>query len=83
MADDLTEQTRITGTMHADGGFTTGDPNNPTMIPTEALALAAKQTTLGGSQQMPAMADLTAAPTQENFNALLAALRTAGLMKDS
>lgn len=34
----------------------------------------------GGVLQMPAIADLTAAPTQDDFNNLLAALRTAGLL---
>lgn len=34
----------------------------------------------GGVLQMPAIADLTAAPTMENFNNLLAALRTAGML---
>lgn len=34
----------------------------------------------GGVLQMSAIADLTAAPTMENFNNLLAALRTAGML---
>lgn len=34
----------------------------------------------GGVLQMPAIADLTTAPTQQDFNNLLAALRTAGLL---
>nr|DAD70854.1 MAG TPA: Head fiber protein [Siphoviridae sp. ctvok7] len=34
----------------------------------------------GGVLQMAAIADLTAAPTQQDFNNLLAALRTAGLL---
>lgn len=34
----------------------------------------------GGVLQMPAIADLTAAPTQQDFNNLLAALRTAGML---
>lgn len=34
----------------------------------------------GGVIMQPAIADLTAAPTQENFNALLAALRAAGVL---
>ena len=37
----------------------------------------------GGVLQMPAIADLTAAPTQQDFNNLLAALRTAGLLANS
>lgn len=34
----------------------------------------------GGVLQMPAIADLSAAPTMEDFNNLLAALRTAGML---
>lgn len=34
----------------------------------------------GGVLQMAAIADLAAAPTQEDFNGLLEALRTAGMM---
>ena len=34
----------------------------------------------GGVLQMPAIADLTAAPTQQDFNNLLTALRTAGML---
>lgn len=37
----------------------------------------------GGVLQMAAIADLTAAPTQQDFNNLLAALRTAGLLENS
>lgn len=37
----------------------------------------------GGVLQMPAIADLTAAPTQQDFNNLLAALRTAGMLANS
>lgn len=37
----------------------------------------------GGVLQMPAIADLAAAPTMENFNNLLAALRTAGMLASS
>jgi hypothetical protein len=41
---------------------------------------AASTTALGGVKQMAAMADLSAAPTMEDFNTLLAALRTAGML---
>lgn len=37
-------------------------------------------TSRAGVLQQPAIADLTAAPTQANFNALLAALRAAGVI---
>ena len=37
----------------------------------------------GGVLQMAAIADLTAAPTQQDFNNLLAALRTAGMLENS
>lgn len=37
----------------------------------------------GGVLQMAAIADLSAAPTQQDFNNLLAALRTAGLLANS
>ena len=37
----------------------------------------------GGVLQMTAIADLTAAPTQQDFNNLLAALRTAGMLANS
>lgn len=37
-------------------------------------------TARAGVLQQPAIADLTAAPTQANFNALLAALRAAGVI---
>ena len=35
----------------------------------------------GGALQMAAIADLSAAPTQQDFNNLLAALRTAGMLR--
>jgi hypothetical protein len=86
MAQAPDGQTRFVGTVHCDGGFTFGDPTNPTPV----LSDPTGTTTIGDPDQgfalpvcfkpMPAMADLTAAPTQENFNALLAALRAAGLM---
>lgn len=43
----------------------------------------ATTSTRGGVLQMAAIADLTAAPTMEDFNNLLAALRTAGMLASS
>jgi hypothetical protein len=83
MAQAPDGQTRFVGTVHCDGGFTFGDPTNPTFVtgtqgdPDQGFATSDG---LVAVRQMPAMADLTAAPSQENFNALLAALRAAGLM---
>lgn len=37
----------------------------------------------GGVLQMDAIADLSTAPTQQDFNNLLAALRTAGMLANS
>ena len=44
---------------------------------------AATTGALGGVKQMAAITDLTAAPTMEDFNNLLAALRTAGMLATS
>lgn len=44
---------------------------------------AATTGALGGVKQMAAITDLTAAPTMEDFNNLLAALRTAGMLAQS
>jgi hypothetical protein len=41
---------------------------------------APSPTARAGVLQQPAIPDLTAAPTQANFNALLAALRAAGVI---
>lgn len=43
----------------------------------------ATTSTKGGVLQMAAITDLTAAPTMEDFNSLLAALRTAGMLATS
>lgn len=43
----------------------------------------ATTSTRGGVLQMAAITDLTAAPTMEDFNSLLAALRTAGMLATS
>jgi len=51
---------------------------------TDSTAMAGNKkptaTQRGGVTLQPAIADLTAAPTKENFNALLAALRAAGVI---
>lgn len=44
---------------------------------------AASTKEMGGVKQMEAIADLTAAPTQDDFNKLLASLRTAGMLAES
>ena len=53
------------------------DGTTPAFIP------AATTAKVGGVMQMEAIADLTAAPTQQDFNNLLAALRTAGMLANS
>lgn len=53
------------------------DGTTPAYIP------AATTVKTGGVLQMAAIADLTAAPTMEDFNNLLAALRTAGMLAQS
>ena len=45
--------------------------------------MPAASTTIGGVKQMAAITDLSAAPTMEDFNNLLAALRTAGMLATS
>lgn len=44
---------------------------------------AATTAKLGGVKQMAAIADIGAEPTQSDFNNLLAALRTAGMLANS
>lgn len=72
--------TRYTDEIHSDVGFTVGDPDNPT--PVGPLAAATK-TVIGGVLEMPLTPNLTAAPTQTDFNNLLAALRAAGMMSST
>lgn len=48
-----------------------------------AAQLPAAGTAIGGVKQMTAIPDLSAAPTQQDFNNLLAALRTAGMLANS
>ena len=47
--------------------------------PTYTLPAATPEA-LGGVKQAPAIPDIGAAPTQQDFNGLLAALRTAGIL---
>ena len=49
----------------------------------DAVLTAATTEALGAVKQMAAIADLSAAPTQEDFNGLLAKLKAAGLMASS
>lgn len=50
-------------------------------LPIDLKRLPAATTTIAGTvKQAAAVADVTNAPTAEEFNALLAALRTAGIM---
>lgn len=46
----------------------------------DAVLTAATTEALGAVKQMAAIADLSAAPTQEDFNGLLAKMRTAGML---
>lgn len=46
----------------------------------DAVLTAATTEALGAVKQMAAISDLSAAPTQEDFNGLLAKLRTAGML---
>lgn len=54
-----------------------GDPGESYVLP------AAQTDALGGVKQAAAVADAAAAPTQEEFNALLASLRAAGILAAS
>ena len=52
--------------------------------PGEAYTLpAAKTNVLGGVKQAAAVPDAAAAPTKEEFNALLASLRSAGILANA
>lgn len=59
----------------------------PTIGTTGTTAMAGNKaptaTQRGGVLQQAAIADVSAAPTQQNFNAVLAALRAAGLLASS
>ena len=46
----------------------------------DAVLTAATTEALGAVKQMAAIADLSAAPTQEDFNGLLAKMHTAGML---
>lgn len=53
----------------------------PTTVPSQSdVPVAATTSTAGTVKQMTAIADLTAAPTQADFNGLLAKLRAAGVL---
>lgn len=54
-----------------------GDPGEAYTLP------AAKTNVLGGVKQAAAVADAAAAPTKEEFNALLASLRSAGILANA
>lgn len=57
-------------------------PQGPQGEPGATYTLPAATTeTLGGVKMAGGVSDLSAAPTQEEFNALLASLRTAGIMQ--
>lgn len=64
------------GQKGAASGVASLDAN--TKVP--AAQIPAASTTIGGVKQMSAIADLSATPTMEDFNNLLAALRTAGML---
>ena len=54
-----------------------GDPGETYTLP------AAKTNALGGVKQAAAVPDAAAAPTKEEFNALLASLRSAGILANA
>lgn len=54
-----------------------GDPGEAYTLP------AAKTNVLGGVKQAAAVADAAVAPTKEEFNALLASLRAAGILANA
>ena len=54
-----------------------GDPGEAYTLP------AAKTNALGGVKQAAAVPDAAAAPTKEEFNALLASLRAAGILANA
>lgn len=57
-------------------------PQGPQGEPGATYTLPAATTeTLGGVKMAGAVSDVSAAPTQEEFNALLASLRTAGIVQ--
>lgn len=69
----------ITTTKLADGAVTAAKIA-PGVIPTAYVLPAASSAALGGVRQGSAIADLSAAPTQADFNGLLAVLRATGLI---
>lgn len=61
----------------------TADWGSITNKPAAFPPVAAGADTVGGVKQMAAITDLTAAPTEADFNGLLSALRTAGILAAS
>lgn len=63
-----------------------GDPAGPlgegSQLPASQIP-AATQADIGGVKQMAPISDLSDAPTQQDFNNLLAALRDAGILATS
>ncbi len=76
----VTETRFADAPVHSDNGFTTGDPDNPTPV---GPLVPATTTTIGGVMQMAHIANIGAAPSQADFNGLLAALTAAGIMAAS
>ena len=69
----------ITTAKLADGAVTAAKIA-PGVIPTAYVLPAASSAALGGVKQGSAISDLSAAPTQADFNNLLAVLRATGLI---
>lgn len=77
----MVEQTRVTSSFHADQGFTTGDPANPTPV---GPLVPATPSVLGGVLEGAAVANATnTTDVITNFNALLASLRASGAIATS
>lgn len=70
------EQAKLLAVLVASGGLQIGTTSTTAMAGNRAPT----STIRGGVLQQPTFADIGAAPTQANFNALLAALRTAGVL---
>ncbi|MBB4017372.1 hypothetical protein GGR16_002401 [Chelatococcus caeni] len=80
----LDEEGKLDAEQFGFGGI--GDPAGPLdeggQMPASQIP-AATQTDAGGVRQMAPIADLSDAPTQQDFNDLLAALRDAGILATS
>jgi hypothetical protein len=80
-ADTAGMQTQMGGTSTGKLLFTSDNPEDACdAIQAISRTVAPTNAQRGGVLQQAAIADLTAAPTAANFNALLTALRTAGLL---